>query len=346
MKYALGLVVGKFAPLHRGHEYLIETALAHCHELLVLSYCSPTPRHCAAPVRRRWLEERFPTARVVVLDEDYRSPPGAPEWPPDDAPAPLHRRFVGHLCRDVFRLRVEAVFTSEDYGDPFAADLSAYYRASDPDAPRVVHVAVDPERSRFPISGTRVRADPHALCSFLSPAVYASFVERVAILGGESSGKTTLTQALARHFGTAWVAEYGRTLWDEKQGRLDFEDLLTIAERQLALEQSTAGTAQRYLFCDTSPIVTRCYSRALFDRVAPELDRLCERQYALHVLCAPDIPFDQDGTRRDAEFRSWQHEYYLAELERRALPYLLVHGSVAERVVQVAARLDARARSA
>jgi NadR type nicotinamide-nucleotide adenylyltransferase len=172
--------------------------------------------------------------------------------------------------------------------------------------------------------------------------VYASFVERVAILGGESSGKSTLARALAERFRTSWVAEYGRALWEEKHGELEFDDLLRIARRQIELEQSAAESAVRYLFCDTTPLVTRFYSNALFGRVDPALDTLCERPYSLFVLCAPDIPFDQDGTRRDEAFRLEQHEHYLQALRARNLPYLLVRGSVDERIAQVIRRLEAR----
>jgi HTH-type transcriptional regulator, transcriptional repressor of NAD biosynthesis genes len=123
------LVVGKFCPLHKGHELLIETALAQCDAVRVISYSKPGFAKCEPDVRRRWLERRFPTARVLVLDDTTLAErPDAPEWPPDDADQLLHRRFVGYLCCDLLGERVDAVFTSEAYGPGFAEELQRYVR--------------------------------------------------------------------------------------------------------------------------------------------------------------------------------------------------------------------------
>lgn len=169
--------------------------------------------------------------------------------------------------------------------------------------------------------------------------MYASFVRRVTLLGGESSGKSTLARALAAHFGTEFVAEYGRELWTEKEGVLELPDMIAIAERQIELEERAAERALVTLFCDTSPLTTLLYSRDLFGVVEPRLEESARRRYDLTVLCAPDFEFVQDGTRRDTEFRRLQHARYLEELGARGIPHLLVEGGVEDRVVQVARAL-------
>lgn len=330
--YRVGLVVGKFAPLHRGHELLLSRAFELCERVVVVSYCKPEIPGYGPDVRRAWLRSRFPGAELLVLGDGDCV---AMTMPENDDPPTRHRRFVGHLCRDVVGVAVEAVFTSEAYGDPFAEELTAYYRERDPAYPRVAHVSVDPARAEVPISGSRIRADVHAAREWLSPVVYASFVERVCLLGGESSGKSTLAAALARHFGTAFVPEYARELWNERGGRLAFEDMTHIVRRQLELEAQAALVARRYLFCDTSPLTTAFYSLDLFGRVEPEVEREAQRRYALAILCAPDIPFEQDGTRRDAAFRQRQHEFYLRRLAELGQPYVVVEGSVERRIRMV-----------
>lgn len=139
---------------------------------------------------------------------------------------------------------------------------------------------------------------------------------------------------------TEFVPEYGRTLWEERQGRLGFDDLLLIGRTQIAREEEAALSAVRFLFCDTSPLTTLFYCRHLFGASAPELEELAERRYDLTVLCVPDFPFVQDGTRQEAPFRDLQHSWYLRELGLRGAKQIQVTGSVAARVEQVSRALE------
>lgn len=338
-----GLVVGKFSPLHRGHELLIRSAMAQCREVAVISYAKPEYPGCGTGRREQWLAELFPSVQSLVVTDELlaaRWPGRGVTVPHDDEPETAHRRFCGLLCRELLGITLDAVFTSEDYGDGFAVELGRYFREHEPDAAPVTHVLVDRERQRIPVSGTMVRSDVHGCRELLSPKVYASFVQRICLLGGESSGKSTLATALARQLGTVHVAEYGRELWELKEGRLVYEDLLAIGRTQIAREEQALLAANRYLICDTSPLTTLFYSRALFDRSDPELERLAERPYDLVVLCGLDVPFEQDGTRQESGFREAQHAWYLEQLARRVIPFVPVSGSVAERVAQVATALE------
>ena len=60
-----GLTLGKFAPLHRGHQYLIETTLAEMHEVVVVIYDAPATTSIPLPVRAGWLRTLYPTVQVV-----------------------------------------------------------------------------------------------------------------------------------------------------------------------------------------------------------------------------------------------------------------------------------------
>jgi len=153
------------------------------------------------------------------------------------------------------------------------------------------------------------------------------------LLGGESTGKTTLAQALAKALNTQWVSEYGRELWDAKQGKLEFDDMLHIANTQIEREDHFATEANGWLICDTSPLTTLLYSHAMFDRAAPELIDLACRQYDRVLLCAPDFEFIQDGTRRDDAFRQYQHDWYERELTKRQIPFSVLEGSLEERLI-------------
>ena len=334
-RFGLGLVIGKFAPLHLGHELVIRRAIEECDDVLVISYSKPELARCGPAARERWLAARFPNVRRVVLDAEAPSPIIG-EIPPNDADPLLHRRFVARVCLDR-GLTPDAVFTSESYGDGFARELSRIF--TEVGASPVTHVMVDAERRLVPISGRAIRADVHAHREWLSPAVYADFVERIAILGGESSGKSSLAGALAARFDTTYVPEYGRTLWEERGGMLVYEDLLRIATTHVRMEEEAARRAHRYCFSDTTPLTTLFYSWHLFGRAEAELESLAMRRYDHVVLCAPDFPFVQDGTRGDAALREEQHECYLRELRRREIEHLLVTGSIEERMARVTEHL-------
>jgi len=330
-----GCVVGKFAPLHCGHELLVRSALEACEEVVLVSWVSPELPGYGPDLRQRWLETLFPTARVLVLREgaEHRPLPTAAESETS------HRRFVGEVCRHRLGVDVDAVFTSEGYGDGFADELTRFYRETDAAHPAVRHVSVDPERRRVPISASSIRSDVHAHRRWLPPTVYASFIERVVLLGGESSGKSTLAEALGKRFATAWVPEYGRELWEAKGGELVFEDLLAIGVEQIRREEAALAASQRWLFCDTSPLTTLFYSLEMFGRADPRLEALAERTYHHVFLCAPDFEFVQDGTRREPEFRERQDAWYVAELGRRGVAWSRLSGSVAERVERVSSVL-------
>ncbi len=344
-RFRSGLVVGKFSPLHRGHEYLLNTALEQCERVFCLSYASPELPGCPAATRRVWLEELFPAVTRLVVDEAElaRLTERHPELPPlphDDASELSHRVFCAELCLRVFGVAVDAVFTSELYGDGFAAELTTQFRAAGHASAHVAHVLVDLKRETIPISASAIRANRELALDFLSPAVRGSFVPRVCLLGGESSGKTTLTRALAENLETSHCEEYGRELWLERGGELRYDDFLLIARTQVELEERAARIARNIVVCDTSPLTTLFYCLDQFGRAEAQLHALAERTYDFILLCAPDLPFIQDGTRRDPAFRERQHEFYLAELTRRKARFLLVEGALEARLAQARHALD------
>lgn len=173
---------------------------------------------------------------------------------------------------------------------------------------------------------------------------------RLALLGGESSGKTTLARALAETMRVPWVAEYGRERWLEIGGTFSVEELLHVGREQAAREAAAAQAAraggQGWVICDTSPLTTLVYSLLDHGRAADELHQLARRPYDLTLVCAPDFPFVQDGARRDDSWRQAQHGLTLQLLQEYRLPYLLLGGEPPERLRQALnalAALDAAA---
>lgn len=174
-QFGLGLVVGKFAPLHRGHEALFAMAAARCHRLLLLSYAVPEPPGCPAELRAQWLKARAPEAESVVLDDErLRSrcaSLGVAMRPmvPDSAPGPEHWAWLAWCLGTVLRAPVDAMLGNETYVRPCAAHLSAALLRP------VDGVVFDLERRQVPISASAVRGGPDSLRHWLAPEVDATW---------------------------------------------------------------------------------------------------------------------------------------------------------------------------
>jgi NadR type nicotinamide-nucleotide adenylyltransferase len=165
---------------------------------------------------------------------------------------------------------------------------------------------------------------------------------RIAILGAESSGKSTLAQALAAHYGTVWVPEYLRE-FVETHGRVPEEhDQYLIALTQREREDAAAPGAKRFLFCDTAPLMTAVYSRVYWNRVDEALALLARsHDYALTLVAAPDCPWEPDGLQRDSdEVRQRVHRVLLEALDEQGIPFVQVGGGLPQRLRQVEALLD------
>jgi HTH-type transcriptional repressor of NAD biosynthesis genes len=339
--FDLGLVVGKFSPLHLGHEWLIEQAALQCNHLLILNYSNPEFELCNASNRQGWFAARLPRYETLVIDTAWLHALCAGHRiavhpiPPNDSSDEEQQDFLAWLLKDVLRRAPDAFFCSEAYGLACACVLSKALRR------RVAGLVLDGERTRIPVSATQIRQNPYGLRRFMAPEVAAAFVRRVVLLGGESSGKTTLAAALAAHYRTIWVHEYGRELWEQQNGTMSEADLLMVGHEQIRREQDALGSANHYLFCDTSPLTTAGYGLWMFGRIQPELAELAAREYDAVILCKPDFPFVQDGSRREAAFRDQQYAWYQQQWATFKCPVLEVAGTVAERVSSVARWLSA-----
>ena len=164
-----------------------------------------------------------------------------------------------------------------------------------------------------------------------------SDVNKIAILGAESSGKSVLAEALAKQYQTVWVPEYLREFVEVNQRVPREEDQLMIARTQIAHEQQLLPQARQWLFCDTSPLMTVIYSKHYFPGIDPELIMLAEQHdYDFTIVTAPDFPWTPDGLQRESPaVRQRVHEQLLEILEQREIPHLVVEGNLEQRLSQV-----------
>lgn len=314
-----GVVVGKFAPFHQGHQHLLDRALTQCKSLTVLVYANPDFRDMPQSVRAAWIKKLYPQV-------DVREPKDAP---PDTAGDEVARDFVrAYLARE--KIACDVVFTSEGYGEGFARHLG------------VAHCLVDPGRCIVPISGTRIRLSPYENRRWLSPVVYRHFVRTVVFLGAESTGKSTLASKLAKASNSVFVHEYGRDHYAAKGGQLTLEDYVHIAKTHQEIEDERLMEAREVLFIDTNALTTLFYSYYYNGAALPELHEIaakCLPRYDVTVVCDTDIPFEQDGWRDNAVLREKSQRMVLMDLNNRRVPHLVAQGSLAARVSTVRAAL-------
>lgn len=167
---------------------------------------------------------------------------------------------------------------------------------------------------------------------------------RIAVLGAESTGKSTLAAALAAHYRTVWVPEYLREFVEEKQRTPQEKEQFLIASTQLEREDDAARAAGTFLFCDTTPLMTAVYSQFYFGSVDAMLESLLRVHcYDFTIVTEPSTPWIADGLQRESDaVRQAVHTLLLATLAAEAIPFLLVSGDVAERVQQVDTYLSAK----
>jgi HTH-type transcriptional regulator, transcriptional repressor of NAD biosynthesis genes len=305
-----GLVVGKFYPPHAGHHFLIETALASCERVRIIVIGRPDESP-DMHLRAQWIKGAHPTADVVTTVDDI-----------PDAPEPWAKRTL-----ELFGEGPDEVFTSEAYGPGFAKALGA------------AHVSVDPDRTRFPVSGTDVRQDPLGHWEFLREGARRHCAFRVILVGAESTGKSTLSAQLAEHFQTLWVPEYGREYTEKKYtepvaalevGEGDewtSAEFVHIAQEQQRQENEAAGRCNRLLIADTNAFATAIWHERYKGFRHPEVEEIAARDRAdLYLIPAPDLPFHQDGIRDGETIRQWMHDRFLEEVGKSGVPYAVISG--------------------
>lgn len=164
---------------------------------------------------------------------------------------------------------------------------------------------------------------------------------KIAIVGPECSGKTTLCQRLATHYHEMWVGEHARYYLDHLGRSYEEHDLLKIAMGQCGLEDDAVRGATRVQICDTDMVTIRIWSEEVYGRCEPELIALSEgRRYDLWLLCKPDMPWEPDPLRENPHDRDRLFAVYERTLRSLGKPYVIMTGGREERVLAAVRVID------
>jgi HTH-type transcriptional regulator, transcriptional repressor of NAD biosynthesis genes len=313
-----GLVIGKFMPLHVGHLALIDFARGHCNELVVsMSYTDQDP--IAPDLRYQWLQKELQTRPDTV--------PGIIKDDFDNELLPLDKRTAiwAEIIRKAYG-KIDIIFSSESYGEPFAANLQAR------------HVIFDQGRNKFPVSATQIRKKPLTYWAYIPAVVRPFFVKKICFYGPESTGKSTLARRMAERYDTEWVPEVARELLINNDFNVD--QIITIGRMQTERVFQKLETANKLLMCDTDLVTTQIYSQHYLG-VVPEVLVEYEKRvsYDHYFLLDIDVPWIPDGLRDLPHMRNEMMEIFQRELDKRKIPYTLVRGEREATVIPVIERM-------
>lgn len=159
--------------------------------------------------------------------------------------------------------------------------------------------------------------------------------KRILILGPESTGKSTLAEDLASHFGEPWVPEFAREYLEQIDRPYRYEDLLKIGKGQVASEELLAEQAEKFLFVDTDLRVIHIWSEHRFGKTDPwVMEQLAQRNYDLILLTDTDLPWAPDPLREypELEMRQYFFDKYLNLAKNSGFPYSVVSGDRTSRL--------------
>lgn len=153
-------------------------------------------------------------------------------------------------------------------------------------------------------------------------------IKRIALIGPESTGKTTLAEQLARHYKTVWIPEYSRNYVENLNRKYTKEDILLTIREQCEEEDRLLEQANKFLFADTEPILAQVWMMDVYHEKSAEIEKLIqERAYDLYLLLSPDLPYVNDPVRENPARRDFFFDWYKKELEERHLPYRVITGT-------------------
>ncbi|WP_323839692.1 multifunctional transcriptional regulator/nicotinamide-nucleotide adenylyltransferase/ribosylnicotinamide kinase NadR [Photorhabdus africana] len=292
----VGVIFGKFYPLHTGHIYLIQRACSQVDELhIILCHDEPRDRELfmsssmsqqpTVSDRLRWLLQTFKYQKNIHIHsfDEQGIEPYPHGW-------------------DVWSDGMKAFMSKKGINPTYI------YSSETQDFPRykehlgIETILIDPQRSFMKISGRHIRQDPFRHWEYIPTEVKPFFVRTVAILGGESSGKSTLVNKLANIFNTTSAWEYGRDYVFSHLGgdemALQYSDYDKIALGQAQYIDFSVKYANKVTFIDTDFVTTQAFCKRYEGREHPFVQALIdEYRFDLVILLENNTPWVADGLR-------------------------------------------------
>ena len=321
MQYNVGMYGGSFNPLHMGHVDCIIRAANMCKELYIVLSIGHNRGEIDGRIRYRWiyqLTKHIGNVKIITLEDEAASKAEYDEkyWQSD---ADKVKAAVGKP--------IDVVFCGSDY------DENSFWNKCYPESKLYIFPRND-------ISSTEIRKNPYAHWDWIPNIVKPYYVKKVLLMGGESTGKSTLTINLANRFNTNYIDEAGRDI-SERSGTETMmlsEDFTEILLQHKLNEIKAIEHSNKVFFEDTDTLITQFFMGFLEDpgieknkALSDAIDAL--NSYDLILFLEPDVAFVQDGDRSE-EIRD-NREKYSDQIKDLILShgkrFVIVSGSYEER---------------
>ena len=323
----VGFFGGKFLPWHQGHIYGVMAASNYVDKLyVVLASDEETDRALCKksgidyiPVRDRlsWMGETLnDLENIHILSvNDYNWDSGA------------------KVITDIIPEKITHVFSSESSYEEYFNKLY----------PQAEHIVIDNMRNTVNTSGTEIRSDIFKHWNMIPNCARPYFIKRVAIVGTESCGKSTLTKQLAKYYNTNYVHEVGRDYCIKYSDQLTQDHFDSLAMDHYRLQEIKAETANKILFVDSEAVVTQYYAEQYNFKQTKLIDAIIDKQdYDLIIHLEPDVKWVADGLRKmgSDEVRKKNDDTLRAMFRQREIQVNVITGSFIDRFEKAKKMID------
>jgi HTH-type transcriptional repressor of NAD biosynthesis genes len=334
-KKTVGFIGGKFLPFHMGHTYAILAASNKVDELYVVLSSSKNRdkelcerdgiKYIPAQARLTWLGAAFKdldNVKIIHIEDD--------QW--DDN---YDWAEGARMIQKAINKPLDFVFSSET---GYEKHFSKYY----PDAK---HVVIDDGRETVSVSATEMRKSLYEHWDKIPTYVRPYFVKKVALVGTESCGKTTLAKKLAKFYNTNWVHEVGRDYCEKYGNQLTPEMFNLIGMEHFLLQSKKAEESNKLLFVDSEATITQYYLNMYFggqkSQLLEEIIKLQDYDLVLHL--EPDVKWVADGLRFGGEdkVRKTNNELLKKMYTERKIPLVSITGNYDSRFNKAREAIDA-----
>lgn len=339
----VGVIFGKFYPVHTGHINMIYEAFSKVDELhvivcsdterdLQLFYDSKMKRMPTVQDRLRWMQQIFKYQKNQIFIHNLVED-GIPSYPNG-------WRAWSNAAKALFKekeINPTVVFSSEPQ------DKAPYEKYLNLE----VHL-VDPARESFNVSATKIRTQPFKYWKYIPKEVRPFFAKTIAILGGESSGKSVLVNKLATVFNTTSAWEYGRDFVFDKLGgdeqAMQYSDYPQMALGHQHYIDYAVRHAHKVAFIDTDFITTQAFCIQYEGKPHPFLDSMIkEYPFDVTILLNNNTKWVDDGLRSLGDYKQRQRFQQLLKklLDKYKVPYIEIESpSYLERYDQAKAIVE------